>query len=237
MAKKPKTKASSFSETIELISNTVRGQEAAMYGPLRDLFCDALGYARGRVLIDVAGDAGRPDITCRAPNGLTDKAGRNIEIDWIVVEAKDERNAFLTEAKREAIFAQKSKYITPNTSWFVMVDPCVFVARPVFSADLSAINDIVFRLDGSEDEHTFRTKFSRLAAEVAGVPEPLWNNIRNFVRNIGKLPLWVSHDMSATVFGGKSNPSMWQAIFEKGTSPQGQRILSEPLNLIKLIQN
>jgi hypothetical protein len=67
-------------------------------------------------------------------------------------------------------------------------------------------------------------------------PEPLWNNIRNFVRNIGKLPMWINHDMSITVFGGKSNTSVWQTIFEKGSSPQGQQVLSEPLNLIKLIQ-
>jgi len=68
-------------------------------------------------------------------------------------------------------------------------------------------------------------------------PEPLWNNIRHFVRNLGKLPMWIDHDMSITVFGGKSSPSVWQSIFEKGTSPQGQRVLSEPLNLIKLIQS
>jgi hypothetical protein len=67
-------------------------------------------------------------------------------------------------------------------------------------------------------------------------PEPLWNNIQNFVRNIGKLPMWIDHDMSITVFGGKSNSSFWQSIFEKGSSPQGQQVLSERLNLIKLIQ-
>lgn len=97
---------------------------------------------------------------------------------------------------------------------------------------LRFVRDVIrnyFITQGSviDDKRLFQYRF----------PDPLWNNIRNFVRNIGKLPLWVSHDMSATVFGGKSNPSMWQTIFEKGTSPQGQRILSEPLNLIKLIQN
>lgn len=173
MAKKPQAKTTEFAETIELLANTLKGQEASMYGPLRDLICNTLGYARGRVLIDIAGDAGRPDLTCRAPCGLTDRQGRSIDIDWIVVEAKDERNAFLTEAKREVVFAHKAKYITPNTAWFVMVDPTVFVARPVHSADLSTLNDIVFRLDGSEDETVFRTKFARLAADVAGVPERL----------------------------------------------------------------
>ena len=67
-------------------------------------------------------------------------------------------------------------------------------------------------------------------------PEALWNNIRNFVRNMAKLSLWVSHEMSLTVFGSKLNYTAWEAIFEKGTSPQNQRVLAEPLNLIKLIQ-
>src|SRR5260370_40657804 len=101
MPKKPRAKITKFDETVELIASTLKGQEASMYGPRRDLICDTLGYARGRVLIDIAGDAGRPDLTCRAPCGLTDRQGRSIDIDWIGIEAKDERNAFLTEPKRE----------------------------------------------------------------------------------------------------------------------------------------
>lgn len=67
-------------------------------------------------------------------------------------------------------------------------------------------------------------------------PVPLWNNIQNFVRNIAKLPLWVNHDMSLTVFGAKLNYAAWELIFEKGVSPSNQRVLAEPLHLIKLIQ-
>ena len=87
-----------------------------MYSPLRDLFCDVLGYGRGQVLIDVAGEAGRPDVTCRAPSGINDRNGKPLEIDWIVVEAKDEHDAFSTVGKREATFAQKAKYIRPDTA-------------------------------------------------------------------------------------------------------------------------
>ena len=71
MAKLPRPMAISFTETIGLIRATKKGQEAAMYGPLRDLFCEVLGYPRGSVLIDIAGEAGRPDVTCRAPSGRT----------------------------------------------------------------------------------------------------------------------------------------------------------------------
>jgi hypothetical protein len=62
-----------------------------MYPRLFQLFVHFLGYPGRQVLTDTAGDAGRPDLTCRAPSGLTDASGRAIEIDWIVVEAKDQR--------------------------------------------------------------------------------------------------------------------------------------------------
>jgi hypothetical protein len=42
-------------------------------------------------------------------------------------------------------------------------------------------------------------------------PEQLWINIRNFVRNLATLPLWVNKDLSATVF-------------ETGRSPQGVQV-------------
>jgi len=144
-----------------------------MYGPLRDLFCEVLGYPRGSVLIDIAGEAGRPDVTCRAPSGINDRGGKSLEVDWMVVEAKDERDAFSTIGKREAIFAQKAKYIRPDTAWFVMVDPTVIVARPVMSAQLNSISDIVFALDDHSTEADFRAAFTRLSYGVAGVPQRL----------------------------------------------------------------
>jgi hypothetical protein len=68
-------------------------------------------------------------------------------------------------------------------------------------------------------------------------PDPLWLNIQNFIRNLGKLPLWVNREMSLTVFGGKSNYSVWEAIFQTGSSPQGQKVLTEPINTLKLIRS
>jgi hypothetical protein len=41
--------------------------------------------------------------------------------------------------------------------------------------------------------------------------------------------------LSSTVFGGKQNYEYWQCIFEKGKSPQGQQVLAEPINLMKMI--
>lgn len=144
-----------------------------MYGHLRDLFVHFLGYAGRQVVIDTAGDAGRPDITCRAPSGLVAANGGRHEIDWIVVEAKDQRYGLGVEENRETLFAEKSKYITPNTAWFVMVDPIMFIARPVMAGHLEAANDIVFYFTEPDGEAEFRSKFAGLHADVAGVPEKL----------------------------------------------------------------
>lgn len=69
-------------------------------------------------------------------------------------------------------------------------------------------------------------------------PEPLWENIENFLVNLRRLPLWVNRDLSATVFGGKQNYEYWQTIFETGKTPQGQTLIaSGGINLIKMIQS
>jgi len=66
-------------------------------------------------------------------------------------------------------------------------------------------------------------------------PVPLWERIRTFVRNFSLLPLWSNTALSSTVFGGKQNYEYWQCIFEKGKTPQGQQVLAEPINLMKMI--
>ncbi|MHA6316524.1 N-6 DNA methylase [Altererythrobacter sp. CAU 1778] len=171
---KPKTSSdTSFQVAIRTIRETKKGQEAAMYGPLRDIFCDILVYPRSSVHIDIAGEAGRPDVTCRAPSGIVDRNGKSLEIDWMVVEAKDEHDAFSTTGKREAIFAQKAKYVRPDTAWFVMADPTVIVARPVMNSTHDSANDIIFELNASADEANFRHTFARLSYGVAGVPQRL----------------------------------------------------------------
>ncbi len=165
--------AVAFREAADKIRSVERGREAAMYGPLRDLFAYVLGYASRDVDIDTAGTEGRPDVTVRAPSGLIDFAGRQRLIDWIVVEAKDEPRAFLDPDSRERIFASKSKYITPNTAWFVMADPQSLVARPAQSSAAPGTADIVFELDGKETLAAFKDAFRLLHADVAGVPERL----------------------------------------------------------------
>ena len=157
-------------ETIlPILKGTVRGQEAAMYGAIRDLFIEVLGYAAERVIIDIGGIDGRPDVTVRADAGDVATSQRSRLVDWIVVEAKTQPRVFATLASRERVFATKAKYVTPYTAWFVMVDPLTIVARPV-DAPLSAAADIVIELDAAHGIDAVGSALRRLRAEVAGIP-------------------------------------------------------------------
>jgi hypothetical protein len=64
----------------------------------------------------------------------------------------------------------------------------------------------------------------------------LWQNIRNYLRNLADLPVWANKDLSITVFGGKPNHNYWESIFDTGKTPQGVQVLAEPLNLLNMIR-
>ncbi len=66
-------------------------------------------------------------------------------------------------------------------------------------------------------------------------PDQLWKNIEHFIINLTKLPVWVNRELSTTVFGGKQNLDFWQHIFETGRTPSGHQVLSEKINLMKMI--
>lgn len=67
-------------------------------------------------------------------------------------------------------------------------------------------------------------------------PDQVWENIRRFLENLMAMPLWVSANLSDTVFGGKQNNGFWKTIFETGRTPQGMVVLAQPLNLIEMIK-
>lgn len=67
-------------------------------------------------------------------------------------------------------------------------------------------------------------------------PEQIWDNMRRFLRNLSALPVWVNHELSDSVFGGKQNNGYWKEIFRTGRTPQGMQVLTEPINLMKMIQ-
>lgn len=164
---------SKFSANIDKLIGTEKGKEASMYGAISNLFTGTLGYSIKDVDIDSTGESGRPDVTVRAESGLRDSKGNITRIDWIVVEAKDERDAFSSSTKREKIFEEKSKYIGPNTAWFVMVDPTIIVARPAFGRVTGGDADIELELKDGLTEAEFRAKLQLLHQDVSGVSKYL----------------------------------------------------------------
>ena len=153
-----------FDAAIHALITTVKGKEATMYTALRDLFVDVLGYPKTGVVVDTAGTRGRPDLTVYAPGGTS-----GTRVSWIVVEAKDEHGAVTKPANRLKLFAEKAKYITADTAYFVMVDPDVFVFRGV---GLGSAGDVETPWAGLTID-AFAERLAPLRAEVAGVPEML----------------------------------------------------------------
>lgn len=68
------------------------------------------------------------------------------------------------------------------------------------------------------------------------LPEQLWTNIGNFIDNLARLPMWVSKPLSETAFGAKQTYKYWQAVFETGSSPSGQKIMPSGLNIMDMIK-
>lgn len=152
-----------FSQAVEIVAGVGRGRESTMYGPLRDMFRLALGYEARAIDIDRRGTRGRPDLTIFARGGVEGSL-----VSWIVLEAKDERGIAAEPGRRAALFAEKAKYITADTAWFVMVDPTVLVARPVERGS-DAGGDIEISLAGVTIEE-FAERLTPMMAERAGVP-------------------------------------------------------------------
>lgn len=67
-------------------------------------------------------------------------------------------------------------------------------------------------------------------------PEELWAAIERLIRNLAALPVWVSKQISGTVFGGKQDHEYWKIIFETGKDRAGMQVLAKALNLDELVQ-
>lgn len=68
------------------------------------------------------------------------------------------------------------------------------------------------------------------------MPTNAWNNLRTFVISLRRLPLWVNRDMATSVFGGKRTNDFWKQVFEEGQTPDGQQVLGQRLDLLRMIQ-
>lgn len=156
-----------FQSARDSLIATEPGLEPTMYGHLRDLFIEVLGYPAADVDIDRRGQRGRPDLTVFAPGGAA-----ATRVAWIVLEAKDEHGACRTDRARARLFAEKSKYITADTAWFVMVDPTAIVAR-ASDKGTNADADIVVPFTAALSIDDFAEALAPLRAEAAGVPNLL----------------------------------------------------------------
>lgn len=68
-------------------------------------------------------------------------------------------------------------------------------------------------------------------------PNQLWINIRNFVKNLHGLPLWVNKDLSSTIFGGKQNYDFWAHILKTGTTPSGVQVMNSGIDYMQMISS
>ena len=50
------------------------------------------------------------------------------------------------------------------------------------------------------------------------------------------MPVWINNDLSSAVFSGKRTHDFWETIFESGKTPQGQQILTGPMDFIEMIR-
>ena len=67
------------------------------------------------------------------------------------------------------------------------------------------------------------------------IPDMAWDNVRLFIRRFIALPMWKNRDFASTIFSGKHNADFWHQIFKTGKTPDGQQIMTSPINIMEMI--
>lgn len=138
-----------------------------MYPRISDLFTRHLGHSRESVKTDTRIDSGgRPDAA------VSPKDASGIEIpNWIVVEAKDERDVFKSLPTTEPIVKEKWKYVGLSTAFFVFLDPGTVRIRPVFGphSETDAAGDIVVPTAELADRARFLEVFKDLSYDATSL--------------------------------------------------------------------
>lgn len=144
-----------------------------MYLSIKNLLVSAFGhkseevYYTDEVASSIGLDSGNiPDVqvSVRLDNGIVLNC-------WLIVEAKDEPGIFRDEVSRESISLEKSKYITTDTEWFIMVDPETWVCRH-FKPGHKEYEDNVIDLRDF-DPTSFIDACKNLSRNYAMLQEPL----------------------------------------------------------------
>ena len=61
--------------------------------------------------------------------------------------------------------------------------------------------------------------------------DELWKEIRTFIKNYAKLPLWKNRERAKDVFFGTSPIETWKEILETGKTKDGVQVLDEPIKI------
>ncbi|MCK9228956.1 MAG: SAM-dependent methyltransferase [Syntrophorhabdaceae bacterium] len=169
-------KAALFNEIINSLRSTIPGQERNMYPYVKDLFMHAFGYKSNQILTDVTGASGKgiPDLSVKVPSGVKGHDKKDLMLEKIVIEVKDEPGTFQRNASRNAIFREKSKYVGVDTTHFVMIDPSCMVIRPVWIAEkVHHGDDTVIDFDGELSIYNIREKAAQILSENTGISRAL----------------------------------------------------------------
>ncbi|MEM4282787.1 MAG: HNH endonuclease signature motif containing protein [Candidatus Woesearchaeota archaeon] len=76
-----------------------------------------------------------------------------------------------------------------------------------------------------EEEKLFQEEFQ----------SQLWTNIKNFLKNLKDLPLWIDREKTY-VFSAKQTYDYWASVFKTGSTSDGIKLLPEGINLISMIK-
>lgn len=68
------------------------------------------------------------------------------------------------------------------------------------------------------------------------LPDQLWDRIKAFLINLGKLPCWIDKGLSITVFGAKQNREFWAYVFKNGRTQAGVSVLAKPIDINTMIK-
>lgn len=65
--------------------------------------------------------------------------------------------------------------------------------------------------------------------------DELWEEIRTFIKDFAKLPLWKNRERAKDVFFGTSPIETWKEIFETGKTKDGIQVLENVIDITKMI--
>jgi hypothetical protein len=77
----------------------------------------------------------------------------------------------------------------------------------------------------SEEKKVFQVEFDDI----------LWNQIRNFLKNLRTLPMWVDREKTH-VFSAKYPNDYWSEVFRTGATKDGVRLLPNGINTMSMIR-